>query len=91
MDLAKDVWYHRWVAPDHWDNRPLLAAVPAPVLVVHGLADTALPPSMGAQVAAALGPRARLLQAPGLAHHEVLSDTSTLAEVRDFMRGASSR
>lgn len=51
----------------HGDRSERLAAVRAPTLVIHGLADPLLPPEAGRDTALRI-PGARLLEIPGMGH-----------------------
>lgn len=52
------------------DGVPALAAARVPLLVIHGVADTYVPPINGRQIAAAYGPQAETLFVPGAGHIE---------------------
>jgi pimeloyl-ACP methyl ester carboxylesterase len=52
------------------DGLPALAAAGVPLLVIHGDADTYVPPAHGHRIAAAYGPRAETLFVPGAGHIE---------------------
>jgi pimeloyl-ACP methyl ester carboxylesterase len=85
------VMFHRspWqkLSPgEDYQTRPYLEGVPAPVLVLQGTADSALAgPQQGRNLAAALGPRARYEELPGVEHVPLLFDQKALAIVRDFV------
>jgi len=73
---------------DDLQTRPLLDAIPAPVLVIQGTADEALAgPGQGRNIAAKLGTRARYLELPGLGHKALLDHDESIAPVRDFIAG----
>ena len=64
----------RWLIHDQFDNQAKIAAVAAPILLLHGTADTMVGPSH-AQALHAAQPKARLALVPEygheLAYHEV--------------------
>ncbi|HEV8547739.1 MAG TPA: hypothetical protein VGQ57_01905 [Polyangiaceae bacterium] len=73
---------------DDYQTQPLLGAVPAPVLVVQGSADSALGgPQQGQSVAHALGDRARYEELPGVDHVPLLWNERTQELVREFILG----
>ncbi len=74
-----------WVAPDTYRTDALAARIPGPVLVVHGLADRLVPPSHGIALASMLGPRASLVQLPGV-EHDLIVRSAVADEVRVFVR-----
>lgn len=57
----------RWLVRDRFDNAAKLGTVKAPVLVLHGTADTMIPPEHAQRLAVA-NPRARLELLPGFDH-----------------------
>jgi pimeloyl-ACP methyl ester carboxylesterase len=86
------VMFHRspWekLSPgEDYQTRPLLADVPAPVLVLQGTADEALAgPGQGRDIAQALGSRATYRELAGVKHVELLFDQAALQAVREFVR-----
>lgn len=71
---------------EDYQTRPYLDGVPAPVLVLQGTADKALDgPQQGRNLAAALGPRARYEELPGVEHVPLLFDQKALGIVRAFV------
>jgi pimeloyl-ACP methyl ester carboxylesterase len=71
---------------EDYQTRPLLAAVPAPVLVLQGSADSAFGgPTQGRDIAAALGGRGEYHELAGVDHVPLLVDASALSRVRRFI------
>jgi fermentation-respiration switch protein FrsA (DUF1100 family) len=71
----------RLLLRDRYDNRAKLAKVTAPVLVLHGTADTLIPADQGSALAAA-APHAALELLPGYGHElafQPAAQTRTLA------------
>jgi pimeloyl-ACP methyl ester carboxylesterase len=85
------VMYHRsrWekLSPgEDYQTAPLLADVPAPVLVLQGSGDKTFGGAeQGRAIAAALGARATYHELPGVDHVALLSDAAALDLVRDFV------
>jgi dipeptidyl aminopeptidase/acylaminoacyl peptidase len=85
------VMYHRsaWekLSPgEDYQTAPLLADVPAPVLVLQGAGDKTFGgPEQGRAIAAALGARATYHELPDVDHVELLSDATALDFVRKFV------
>ena len=72
---------------EDYQTRPLLADVPAPVLVLQGDADSALHgAAQGRNIAAALGHRAQYEELPGVDHVPLLANERALELVRTFIR-----
>jgi alpha-beta hydrolase superfamily lysophospholipase len=83
-------FYHKFDPGDDYRTSPLLADIPAPVLVVQGTKDEALlGPGQGRAIAAALGPRARYLELEGVGHVELMENEPALAAVREFIEAHS--
>lgn len=57
----------RWLVRDRFDNAAKLRRVTSPVLLLHGMADTMIPPAHARRLARAQ-PRARLVLVPGADH-----------------------
>lgn len=85
------VMYHRsrWekLSPgEDYQTAPLLADVPAPVLVLQGAGDKTFGgPEQGRAIAAALGARATYHELAGVDHVALLSDPAALDFVRAFV------
>lgn len=85
------VMYHQspWEklsAGEDYQTGPLLADVPAPVLVLQGAADiTFQGPQQGRDIAAALAARGEYHELPGVGHVPLLADTQALSLVRRFI------
>jgi hypothetical protein len=62
-----------------------LPLISSPVLVVHGLQDVTLPIENGRAVAAALGPRATLVELPGVGHYELPLSPGAQQAIRGFI------
>lgn len=77
--------YEKLDPGDDMQTRPLLDAVPAPVLVVQGGADQTLGTKQGKDIAEKLGKRAEYVEIPGAGHIELLSDARAIAATRDFI------
>lgn len=76
---------------ERYETAPQLAPLQGPVLVLHGAADESLPVQMGREVAAALGPRARYQELPGVGHLGLLGEPRALQAVRDFVSAQAAR
>lgn len=73
-------------AGEDYQTRPLLADVPAPVLVLQGSADSAFGgPAQGRDIAAALGERGEYHELAGVDHVPILADARALSQVRRFI------
>jgi pimeloyl-ACP methyl ester carboxylesterase len=71
---------------DDYQTRPLLPAVPAPVLVLQGVDDVALGGAgQGRAIAGALGAKARYEELAGVGHEGLLENDRALTLVRDFI------
>lgn len=76
----------RVAAGDAFLTRPLLADVPAPVLVIQGADDEALGgPAQGRAIAAALGNRVEYVELAGVGHTVLLTNEVALRRVHDFI------
>jgi pimeloyl-ACP methyl ester carboxylesterase len=79
-------FYERLDPGDHFQTRPLLDAIPAPVLVIQGAADEALGgPGQGRAVASALGARGRYVELEAVGHGALLGNEAALARIRAFI------
>ncbi len=65
----------RWMVRGSFDNRAKLGRIKAPVLVLHGLADTMIGPGHARTLAAA-HPGARLVLVPGYGHELAYQDAA---------------
>jgi pimeloyl-ACP methyl ester carboxylesterase len=78
--------WEKLTAGEDYQTRPLLAQVPAPVLVVQGTADEALGGAgQGRDIAKALGDRGRYAELAGVGHVALLSNAPALELVRKFI------
>ena len=73
----------RWLVRHRFDNAAKLGGVTAPVLIVHGTADTMIAPDHALALARA-NPRARLVLMPGL-DHDLAWDAGAQAIQRDWL------
>ncbi|MFP2906590.1 alpha/beta fold hydrolase, partial [Pyxidicoccus sp. 3LFB2] len=80
MDVTDKGLRGRLRTPDRYDNLALVAEGLPPVRVLHGQADSALPPSHGEELARRLG--APFQSFPGVGHSELLKHPNALAEAR---------
>nr|WP_225937701.1 alpha/beta fold hydrolase [Myxococcus sp. RHSTA-1-4] len=80
MDVTDKGLWGRLRLPDRYDNLPLAISGLPPARVLHGLADPALPPAHGEEVARRLG--ASFQSFPGVGHSELLKHPAALAEAR---------
>lgn len=65
-----------------------ITRISAPVVVVHGTADTTVPPRDAARLVDAGGPRTRLRLIPGAGHRSVTPFLPLIAEFGGFLRRA---
>jgi pimeloyl-ACP methyl ester carboxylesterase len=87
--VKKSPW-ERFDPGDDYQTRPLLAGVPAPVLIVQGDADQALVGAQqGRNIAAALGQRAQYEELAGVGHVPLLANERAVELVRNFVRAHS--
>ena len=63
-----------------------IARIDAPVVVVHGTADTTVPPRDAARLVDAAGPNARLRLVPGAGHRSVAPFLPLVGELGRFLR-----
>jgi pimeloyl-ACP methyl ester carboxylesterase len=74
-------------AGEDYQTSPLVAGIPAPVLVLQGTADEALDgPGQGHDLAKAFGDRARYVERPGVKHVPLLFDAEALKVARAFVK-----
>jgi pimeloyl-ACP methyl ester carboxylesterase len=77
-------------AGEDYQTQPLLAEVPAPVLVLQGGGDRTLDSGrQGQAIAGALGQRAEYREFPGVDHVPLLSFEPALGEMRTFVQKVS--
>ena len=89
MEMVHSLALSRIVMGDIFDTVPLLDDVPAPVLVLHGTADTTLNVSQGRSIAAKLGARATYRELAGVGHHDILHNEDALAAVRSMIEASA--
>lgn len=70
--------FGRFLADDVFDATAAVAQVDCPTLIVHGVADDALPIAGARRLAAALGARATLHEIPGKGHLDLWDDVRQL-------------
>ena len=75
----------RYMVRDRFDNRAKLGRVTAPVLLLHGTADTMIGPDHARALALAQ-PRARLVLVPGFGHELAYQDAAQEV-VLDWLKG----
>ena len=59
-----------WLFNPRYDNLSKIGRVRAPLWIIHGLADTVVPPAMGEALIAAAQPPKHLLLLPGCGHND---------------------
>ena len=69
-----------------YDSLAAAPAVRSPTLVIHGAADTIIPPGHGSALASALGGRARLVTVDFAGHNDLLGESQVWEELRAFLR-----
>jgi pimeloyl-ACP methyl ester carboxylesterase len=88
-----DAWAATWLAPDFrsWDIRPLLSAIPCPVLAIQGLSDPFGSAAQALDIAAALGNKAQpwLIHAAGHQPHREMQ-TTLIEGIARFLGAPSS-
>jgi pimeloyl-ACP methyl ester carboxylesterase len=78
--------FEKLSAGEDYQTQPLLADVPAPVLVLQGAADATLEyGKQGRDIAKALGQRARYVELPGVDHVPILADPHAMESMRAFI------
>ncbi len=70
----------RWLVHDRYDNQAKIAAVDAPILLLHGAADTMIGPAHSAALQAA-NPKARLVVVPEYGHELAYQDVAQRIEL----------
>ncbi len=70
----------RWLVHDRYDNLAKIAAVDAPILLLHGAADTMIGPAHSAALQAA-NPKARLVVVPKFGHELAYQDVAQRIEL----------
>ncbi len=84
--MVRPSLWQRFDSGDDYQTQPLLAAIPAPVLVLQGTIDEALNgPGQGRAIAGALGNRAKYVELEGVGHTALLESEAALAEIREFV------
>jgi pimeloyl-ACP methyl ester carboxylesterase len=79
--------WEKLTAGEDYQTQPYLAAVPAPVLVLQGSADSALiGPEQGHAIARTLGERAQYQEFAGVDHVPLLAHEPALAAMQKFVR-----
>jgi pimeloyl-ACP methyl ester carboxylesterase len=87
MEMIRSVWQGRVSMGDIIDTRPLLGALPGPVLVLHGASDATLDVSQGRSIATALGSRAQFRELPGVGHLDINESQDAIDAVRAMIEG----
>jgi pimeloyl-ACP methyl ester carboxylesterase len=84
--MYRQSFYAKLDPGDDYQTRPLLAEIPAPVLVIQGAADATLHgPEQGRAISKALGERAKYLELPGVGHEALLSNDAAISAVQEFI------
>ncbi|MFG2292603.1 alpha/beta hydrolase [Streptomyces sp. NPDC048603] len=73
-----DIW-------ERLDARRHAEGMPAPVLLVHDTQDDTVSADQSRAIAAAFGPRARLVVTTGLGHRRIIADPEVIARVVEFV------
>ncbi len=76
----------RWLVRDRYDSLARIAAVGAPLLILHGEADRTVPLAFGRCLHAAAAEPKRLVALPGLGHVDHLARPEARAALVDFLR-----
>jgi pimeloyl-ACP methyl ester carboxylesterase len=79
MGERTQLWLHRY------DTSKWLAGIACPTLVIHGTADDTLAIDEARNLARILGPRARLLELPGIGHGELPMSAAAQDATRAFI------
>jgi len=81
-------WYlpARWMVLDRWDSLSRIAAIGAPLLIVHGLRDRTIPPRYGRHLFAAAAEPKQLLLVDDGAHSDLYDFPEVVRQVIDFAR-----
>ncbi len=79
VEMTYSGWARRFALGDIYETLPRLAAVPGPVLVVHGSQDASLDVATGRDISSRLGKRARYIEIPGATHELTDHPTALLA------------
>ncbi|GEM_PF-552738 len=88
--MVRPSLWQRLDSGDDYQTQPLLAAIPAPVLVLQGTTDEALNgPGQGRTIAGALGSRAKYVELEGVGHTALLESEAAFAEIREFVAQAT--
>jgi pimeloyl-ACP methyl ester carboxylesterase len=85
IGMVRASWAQRIAPGDIYEIQPFLGAVPDPVLVMIGTNDEALGVEQGRKIAAGLGPRARFIEVPGVAHNPLLEQDVVFRAVRKMV------
>ncbi|CCG39994.1 alpha/beta hydrolase [Magnetospirillum molischianum] len=76
----------RWLMRDHFDNLTKIAALKAPLLIIHGEQDDLTPPAMARTLVAAAGSADKGAVFLPLAHHNDLWEHGAERPILDFLR-----
>ncbi len=85
IDVRKPTWYGRLAPADHYDALTWANIGTTPALLVHGADDEAIPVASARRLAAAMGPRGKLVELTGRRHADWLGDAKVLDDVRAFL------
>jgi len=78
-----------WLAPDPYRTIGLADALPAPILIIHGTADSLIPFTHGQKLAKILGDKAELLALTGREHNDLWEDEKTVLAIRRLVSDAT--
>lgn len=87
-EMVHSAIFARITLGEVYDILPLLDAVPAPVLVLHGGADHVIEVEQGKSIAARLAERAQFRIIPG-AEHSLIENETAITAVRDMVEVTS--
>ncbi len=85
IQVTQDAWWAPWSFADVYDAVEQTRDSRVDTLLVHGTLDDAVPVAAARTLAAALGPRARLIELPGRGHVDWLEDEAALTQIREFI------
>lgn len=72
--------FPRWMVPDRWETDTLLDRIDVPTLIVHGAADSTVPPPMSEALARGITSSRRVV-IPGRTHNDLWEAPSECLEV----------
>ncbi len=78
-------WMVRLFLRERYDAMGAAARVRVPVVVIHGEADTIVPPALGTRLANAFPQGARLVLVPDTGHNDLLGRPEVWRRIREFL------